>query len=255
MSLCRSTANLCSNGLSVLPCLSVLQDHLRTCIALRECRQQLTALDSELSARVSELVEETAEGGVEAAQMRQRISELEGASRSVSALESKLEMASGNEQAAKERYYDKARQLEEIYAEKIEMLINRVEELEVAKGERAARAEVRAEEQQAKRSFARDRAGLPREGREGAARERGRRAPSAERGRRAPSAERGRRAPSAERRRAPSKDRGGAGRRGRQERDMVDGRDDDEHARLLARRNGREGRGGAESGGQLMPRF
>ena len=178
--------------------------------------------------------------------MRQRISELEGASRSVSALESKLEMASGNEQAAKERYYDKARQLEEIYAEKIEMLINRVEELEVAKGERAARAEVRAEEQQAKRSFARDRAGLPREGREGAARERGRRAPSAERGRRAPSAER---------RRAPSKDRGGAGRRGRQERDMVDGRDDDEHARLLARRNGREGRGGAESGGQLMPRF
>lgn len=246
MSLCRSTANLCSNGLSVLPCLSVLQDHLRTCIALRECRQQLTALDSELSARVSELVEETAEGGVEAAQMRQRISELEGASRSVSALESKLEMASGNEQAAKERYYDKARQLEEIYAEKIEMLINRVEELEVAKGERAARAEVRAEEQQAKRSFARDRAGLPREGREGAARERGRRAPSAERGRRAPSAER---------RRAPSKDRGGAGRRGRQERDMVDGRDDDEHARLLARRNGREGRGGAESGGQLMPRF
>eukprot|EP00949_MAST-11_sp_MAST-11-sp1_P002733 g2733.t1 len=115
------------------------EEHLRTCIQLKECRAQINKLDKDMTERISELTQEVTE-------LKERAEEKAETSERTEHLEQALAKSGGIIKDLKASYVQKALNLERVYDEKIRLLLERVAQLESAQTMVLERMKVQGEE-------------------------------------------------------------------------------------------------------------
>jgi kinesin family protein 5 len=104
------------------------EEHLRTCLQLKECRIQLNELDKQSSQRLSELTTEITE-------LKEDLEVAQAGGKQQEELAQALKDSTKSVAAVRTGYRQKAQDLEKVYGEKIEWLVKRVEQLETQRPE------------------------------------------------------------------------------------------------------------------------
>ena len=99
------------------------EEHLRTCLQLKECRIQLNELDKESTQRISELTADITE-------LKEQLQTAVDGATHQAELANALKESTSSVKDIRLGYRQKAQDLEKVYGEKINWLINRVEQLE-----------------------------------------------------------------------------------------------------------------------------
>ncbi len=111
------------------------EEHLRTCLQLKECRIQLNQLDKESTERISELTADITD-------LKEQLqTAIDGAAHQAE-LANALKESTSSVKDIRVSYRQKALDLEKVYGEKINWLINRVEQLESRRPESNASSSI-----------------------------------------------------------------------------------------------------------------